>query len=179
MQEHPLIELYVSLGDTQQSSSVEELVGKVNLDALVSHTLQAVGITDPVMLTLLITDDESIQELNQQYREQNKPTDVLSFPLSEKPLVNAPVEFLWEPRESEHPEPDFVSPPSPVTNLGDVIMAWPTLTRQAAEAGHHPLYELLYLLAHGVLHLVGYDDQTQAGYEEMVRIQRAVLSNNG
>ena len=79
MQEHPLIELYVSLGDTQQSSSVEELVGKVNLDALVSHTLQAVGITDPVMLTLLITDDESIQELNQQYREQNKPTDVLSF----------------------------------------------------------------------------------------------------
>ena len=69
MQEHPLIELYVSLGDTQQSSSVEELVGKVNLDALVSYTLQAVGITDPVMLTLLITDDESIQELNQQYRE--------------------------------------------------------------------------------------------------------------
>jgi probable rRNA maturation factor len=177
MQEHPLIELYVSLSDSQQNSAVEALVATVNLDALVSRTLQAVGVTDPVMLTLLITDDENVQELNQQYREQNKPTDVLSFPLLEKPLVNAPQELLWEPRESEHPEPDFVSPPSPVTNLGDVVMAWPTLERQAAEVGHHPLYELLYLLAHGVLHLVGYDDQTQAGYEEMVRIQRAILSN--
>jgi probable rRNA maturation factor len=179
MQEHPLIELYVSLSDEQQNTAVETLLEKVNLDDVASRTLHAIGITEPVMLTLLVTDDESIQELNQQYREQNKPTDVLSFPLLDKPLVNAPSELLWEPRESEHPEPDFVTPPGMVMNLGDIVMAWPTVARQATEAGHSPLAELLYLLAHGVLHLVGYDDHSQAGYEEMVRIQRAVLLSYG
>jgi len=47
--------------------------------------------------------------------------------------------------------------------------------RQAAQAGHDPVYELLYLLSHGTLHLVGYDDQTEAGYEAMVRLQETVL----
>ncbi|HTK12047.1 MAG TPA: rRNA maturation RNase YbeY [Ktedonobacteraceae bacterium] len=179
MQEHPLIELYVSLSDEQQNTTVETLLEKVNLDDVALRTLHVVGITEPVMLTLLVTDDASIQELNQQYREQNKPTDVLSFPLLDKPLVNAPAELLWEPRESEYPEPDFVTPPGMVMNLGDIVMAWPTVARQATEAGHSPLAELLYLLAHGVLHLVGYDDHSQAGYEEMVRIQRAVLLSYG
>ncbi|HEY4388949.1 MAG TPA: rRNA maturation RNase YbeY [Ktedonobacteraceae bacterium] len=179
MQEHPLIELYISLSDEQQSAAVEALLEKVNLDDVASRTLHAIGITEPVMLTLLVTDDESIRELNQQYREQNKPTDVLSFPLLDKPLVDAPAELLWEPRESELSEPDFVTPPGMVMNLGDVVMAWPTIARQAVEAGHSPLAELLYLLAHGVLHLVGYDDHSQAGYEEMVRIQRAVLLSYG
>jgi probable rRNA maturation factor len=48
--------------------------------------------------------------------------------------------------------------------------------RQAAAAGHSPRQEFLYLLAHGILHLVGYDDQTQAGYETMVRKQEAILA---
>ena len=179
MQEHTLIELYVSLSNAQQNTTVEKFLATVNLDEIASNTLQAVGITEPVMLTLLITDDESIQELNLQYREQNKPTDVLSFPLMEKPLVNAPAELLWEAREPEGSEtaPDFITPPGMVKNLGDIVMSWPTLAHQANEAGHSPFYELLYLFAHGILHLVGYDDHSQAGYEEMVRIQRSILNN--
>ena len=57
--------------------------------------------------------------------------------------------------------------------------SWPTLLRQAAEAGHSPLYELLYLLSHGVLHLVGYDDHNEAGYQAMVQIQQSVLQSVG
>ncbi len=64
-------------------------------------------------------------------------------------------------------------------NLGDIVMSWPTIVQQAKEAGHSSLYELLYLLAHGVLHLVGYDDHTEAGYQAMVRIQEAVLKEIG
>jgi probable rRNA maturation factor len=181
MQEHTLIELYVSLSDAQQNTKVEAFLSTVNLDEIASHTLHTVGITEPVMLTLLVTDDESIQELNLEYREQNKPTDVLSFPLLEKPLVNAPAELLWEPREAEESgtvtPPDFITPPDMVKNLGDIVMSWPTLARQASEVGHSPLYELLYLFVHGILHLVGYDDHSQAGYEEMVRLQRSILTN--
>ena len=182
MQEHPLIELYINTGNAQQNTIVEQQLTGVDLDRVVLRTLQEVGITQQVMLTLLITDDEDIREMNMQYRQQNKPTDVLSFPLLEQPLVNAPAEQLWTPQESENSQPGipaFVTPPGMVTNLGDVVMSWPTLVRQATEAGHPPIYELLYLLSHGVLHLVGYDDQSEAGYQKMVHIQNTVLTALG
>ena len=184
MQEHPLIELYITVGDDQQNTAIEQLLGSVNLDEVVMRTLQAARVAQPVMLTLLITDDEGIREMNTQYRQQDKPTDVLSFPLLEKPLVEAPPELLWSVSTGEEAAPaqetpPFVTPPDMVTNLGDIVMSWPTLAQQAKEAGHSSLYELLYLLAHGVLHLVGYDDQTEAGYQAMVSIQEAVLKDIG
>ena len=184
MQEHPLIELYITVGDDQQNTTIEQLLGSVNLDEVVMRTLQAARVAQPVMLTLLITDDEGIREMNTQYRQQDKPTDVLSFPLLEKPLVEAPPELLWSVSTGEEAAPaqetpPFVTPPDVVTNLGDIVMSWPTLVQQAKEAGHSSLYELLYLLAHGVLHLVGYDDQTEAGYQAMVAIQEAVLKEIG
>jgi len=158
MQEHPLIELYVSVGDDQQNTLVEQLLSSVDLDSVALQTLQAAGITQQVMFTLLITDDDGIRDMNKQYREQDKPTDVLSFPLLQHPLVNAPTDQLWtaEPTEStsatvEQPPQGFITPPGMIMNLGDIVMSWPTITRQATEANHGPLVELLYLLSHGLL----------------------------
>ncbi len=123
-------------------------------------------------------------EMNKQYREQDKPTDVLSFPLLERPLVQAPEDQLWTPQPSEQAgeaskQSEFVNPPGQITNLGDIVMSWPTIVRQATEASHEPLTELLYLLSHGVLHLVGYDDHTEAGYQAMVSIQNSILGSLG
>ncbi len=185
-QEHPLIELYITVGDDQQNTTIEQLLGTINVDEVVLHTLRAVGISQQVMLTLLVTDEEGIREMNTQYRHQDKPTDVLSFPLLEKPLVDAPADQLWSLQtgeeaavETAQEAPPFITPPGQVMNLGDIVMSWPTIVQQAKEAGHSSLYELLYLLAHGVLHLVGYDDHTEAGYQAMVRIQEAVLKEIG
>ena len=184
MQEHPLIELYITVGDDQQNAEVEQLLSGVSVDEAVLRTLQAAKVTQQVMLTLLITDDEGIREMNTQYRQQDKPTDVLSFPLLEQPLVDAPADQVWSAQPGEEAAagqetPPFVTPPDMVTNLGDIVISWPTLVQQAKDTGHSPLYELLYLLAHGVLHLVGYDDQTEAGYQTMVHIQEAVLAEMG
>lgn len=181
MQEHPLIELYVTIGDDQQSKYAEQVLSSVDLDALVQRTLRTVNISQPAMLTLLVTDEDGIREMNKQYREQDKPTDVLSFPLLEKPLVNAPANQLWPPQENAEATnaPAFVPPPGAVVNLGDIMMSWPTLVRQAREAGHSEQYELLYLLCHGVLHLVGYDDHTEAGYRAMVNLQNRILQESG
>ena len=161
-------------------------LSKLNLDLLIKNTLQRVGVTQPVMLTLLITDDDAIRDMNKQYRQQNKPTDVLSFPLLEKPLVDAPAEQLWQPVEDETGQPAstgntpaFVTPPELITNLGDIVISWPTVAKQAAEIGHSTAYELLYLVVHGVLHLVGYDDQSEAGYQTMVQLQQALLQTVG
>ena len=186
MQEHPLIELYFSIGDEQQSAEAEQKLSTLDLDSVVLRTLDAAGVAQPVMLTLLITDDDGIRDMNKQYREQNKPTDVLSFPLLEQPLVDAPADEVWTAQSvadtvnaAADVPPEFVTPPGTVTNLGDIVMSWPTLVQQASEAGHHPVVELLYLLSHGVLHLVGYDDQTEAGYQKMVQIQQSVLQALG
>jgi probable rRNA maturation factor len=181
MHEHPQIELYVSAGTDAENAAIEQMLASVDVDAVVALTLQRAGIAQPVMLTLLVTSDEDIREMNKQYREQNKATDVLSFPLLEKPLVQAPEDQLWPPTEGGEGEatPAFVTPPGSTLNLGDVVISWPTIVRQAAEVGHGPAYELLYLLSHGILHLIGYDDQTEAGYQAMIGIQHTVLATVG
>jgi probable rRNA maturation factor len=181
-----LVELSIDLGDEESDHAFQQQLSSLALETVVNQTLHQAGITQPVTLTLLITNDETIQALNQQYRQQDKPTDVLSFPLLDRPLANAPADQLWIPPEeaggtaSKH---IFIAPSEltteMTTNLGDIVISWPTVLRQAAEKGHSPTYELLYLLSHGVLHLVGYDDQTEAGYQAMIQIQQAVMEATG
>jgi probable rRNA maturation factor len=73
----------------------------------------------------------------------------------------------------------FAHPPDMPPHLGDIVVARGMTVRQAASAGHSPAYELAYLVAHGVLHLIGYDDHTDAGYAAMVRQQEQALSRAG
>jgi probable rRNA maturation factor len=177
------LELSIDLGNDESDTTLLQLISSLSLEAVVNQTLHEAGVLQPVMLTLLITNDETIHNLNKQYRGQDKPTDVLSFPLLEKPIVNAPADQLWilpeatngESAEIGVTEQVFVTPTELPTNLGDIVISWPTVIRQATEVGHNSTYELLYLLAHGVLHLVGFDDQTEEGYQAMIRIQQAVM----
>jgi probable rRNA maturation factor len=181
------IELSINTGNEEADSTIHELLSSLSLEELLEKTLQAVGIIQPATLTLVVSDDTTIQDLNKRYRQQDKPTDVLSFPLLNKPLVQAPADQLWslseghngEEGEAAEPMPTFVTPSELAMNLGDIVISWPTVMRQASEAGHSSAYELLYLFAHGILHLVGYDDATEAGYTAMVHVQRAVLGTMG
>ena len=97
-------------------------------------------------LSILFTDDEEIQLLNRQYRSKDKPTDVLSFPQydDEDPLVGEAAGRLL---------------------LGDVVISVVTAERQAAELGATLQEELLRLLIHGVLHLVGYEHENVSDAE--------------
>ena len=181
------IELSINTGNDEQNAAIEHVLDSCGVELVVKNTLQAAGVTEPAILTLLITSDDAIRDLNRQYRQQDKATDVLSFPLLDKPLVNAPADQLWMTPEGEEEDraaqegsrPVFMTPPELPTNLGDIVISWPTVLRQASEAGHSPTYELLYLISHGVLHLVGYDDQSEAGYSAMVNIQQSVLEAMG
>ncbi len=174
------IELSIDLGNDENDAAFQPLLSSLPLEAVVTQTLHKAGITQPVMLTVLITSDETIRNLNKRYRGQDKPTDVLSFPLLDKPIVSAPVDQLWMlpdalSGEGSQTKQVFVTPAELTMHLGDIVISWPAVVRQAAEARHESAYELLYLLSHGVLHLVGYDDQTEAGYQAMLRIQQAVM----
>jgi probable rRNA maturation factor len=90
-------------------------------------------------LSILVTGDDQIRKLNQVYRRKNRPTDVLAFAL----------------REGEHSEKAGVL-------LGDVVVSVPTARRQARASGHDVTSELTMLLAHGLLHLLGWDHDTPA-----------------
>ena len=174
----PQVELNIEIDDDQSHSAILQTLSYGELELVVQHTLRLAGITQPFTLSLLITGDETIQALNKQYRQQDKPTDVLSFPSLDQPLVTAPPDQLWTAEGEETPLA-FVTPAELLTNLGDIVISWPTVLQQAIEAGHSPTYELLYLLSHGVLHLIGYDDHSEAGYQAMVHLQQAVLEAMG
>lgn len=96
-----------------------------------------------VELSVALVDDATIHELNRDYRKKDKPTDVLAFPLQE-------------------PVPEHVT-----GLLGDVILSIDTARKQAKKHRRTLLAELTMLLAHGLLHLLGYDHQTDAEEREM------------
>lgn len=186
-QNHLHLDCTINLIDAESDTALQRMLASGLLEQTVSRTLLAVNVSPSVTLSLVITDDSEMQTLNRQYRQQDKTTDVLSFPLLDEPLVDAPTNQLWqfdeEMEEVEESEghtgkaayPAFITPSDMPINLGDIVISWPAVTRQAEQAGHPPAYELLYLLAHGTLHLVGYDDQTEEGYQAMVRLQESIL----
>jgi len=90
---------------------------------------------DKVEVSITLTDNDRIRELNKNWRNKDKETDVLSFPINEKPL-----RYRY-------------------TVLGDVIISIPFAKRQAEEIGYSYKEEILRLLIHGILHLLGYDHE--------------------
>jgi probable rRNA maturation factor len=176
------------------------------LRRVVALTLARVHLAQPSEVSVLISDDQGLRVLNRDYRDRDETTDVLSFPLLDEPLVDAPPDQVWQSEAEEHgesvptdtylaqgelPDEEVGEPgvngnegepgdldlgePGSTLALGDIAISREAVARQASQAGHSPAWELAYLLAHGVLHLVGYDDQTDAGYQAMVAHQEAIL----
>lgn len=111
---------------------------------------EAVGDSlDTVEISVVLCDDPFIQALNRQHRGKDAPTDVLSFAQDDP--------FL----------------------LGDIVISLPTAARQAKAAGWSLEQELALLGIHGLLHLLGYDDETEAGAWEMQRKTEAALADAG
>ncbi|MHC5598479.1 MAG: rRNA maturation RNase YbeY [Nostoc sp.] len=111
---------------------------------------------------LRLTDDSQIQELNAQYRQQNKPTDVLAFaalevdfPQTEEMLASVPL------------------------YLGDIIVSVDTAQRQAQQQEHSLPTELAWLAAHGLLHLLGWDHPDEENLERMLEQQVKLLNTIG
>ena len=125
----------MSLIITNQQNQVElppHLEAK--LDLVAETCLRVEGIDQSAEISMLLVDDCQIRDLNKTYRGQDKPTDVLSFP-------------LWEKDE----------PYSAEILLGDIVISLETAQRQALEYEHSLSREVAYLMVHGLLHLLGYD----------------------
>ena len=135
------------------------LVSKVWLRQAVKLTLIHTGISSPVELGLVIAGDDTVHELNRNYRNVDRTTDVIAFALSERGTKSEP----------------FVTPPDDVMHLGEVIISCPQAKRQAEEQRHPLERELALLVAHGVLHLLGYDHELPEQEHRMRAMESRVL----
>lgn len=102
-------------------------------------------------VTILLTDNDSVKDLNQRFRQKTGPTNVLSFP----------------------------APPNPENNIGDIALAFGVCAHEAGEQGKSLADHLSHLTVHGVLHLAGYDHQTDDEAEAMEDLERRVLASLG
>ena len=114
-----------------------------------------------VEVSVTFVDDWAIRDLNRQYRRKDKPTDVLSFP--------------------QHDDPrSLVGKSGGGALLGDIVISVPTALRQAQERDRALSHEVVTLLAHGLLHLFGFDHRTDDEEREMdafARVLEAAASN--
>ncbi|MBR5219306.1 MAG: rRNA maturation RNase YbeY [Clostridia bacterium] len=111
-------------------------------------------------ISVLITDDEHIHELNREYRGVDRPTDVLSFPMFEFDEEGNMIDDGGE-------------------QLGDIVISLETALRQAEEYGHAPSREVAFLTVHSMLHLMGYDHEIEEERVIMRKNEEEILSEIG
>jgi probable rRNA maturation factor len=114
-------------------------------------------------ISLVITNQERIRELNREYRGKDRPTDVLSFSMAEEKIEEKPA--------------GFIVPPDGLIHLGEVIISYPQAVIQADERRHSLKKEMAILIVHGVLHILGYDHEKPEMESTMQARETEILSS--
>ena len=137
-------------------------------DALAERAAQAAGEGEPLLAnprliaSLLFTSDAEVHTLNREWRDRDKPTNVLSFPMLERAELEA------------------LAPEGPPVMLGDIALAYATCAREAGEKGVSLDHHAAHLIVHGLLHLAGHDHVTSdAQAEQMEALETAILAKLG
>ncbi len=125
---------------------------------IIKEGLVLENIHENVEVSILLVDNEQIQELNSKHRKKDAPTDVLSFPL------------LTEFHNLQEDE---------IIYLGDIVISVERAKEQADEYGHSFKREIGFLIAHSILHLLGYDHMNEEDEKCMIDKQEEILNNIG
>ena len=150
----------------------ETLVSEERLRGVLEKTLSLEPIEWVGGVGLVIAGDETVRQLNRDYRGLDETTDVLSF---------SPVhagEYYGEENQPSSLGGDeaFILPPGENPPLGEIIISYPQAQRQARESGHLVEQELTLLIVHGVLHLIGYDHEVAEEEKLMMEKQSQILA---
>ena len=124
--------------DIEENEIYEEVIKKVLKECFKEEKIT----NSKLSITITLTNPQNIQEINKEYRNIDKPTDVLSFPMFEKEELDAKI----EKKDFEYED-----------ILGDIIISIEKVQEQAEEYGHSFERELSYMIVHGFYHLMGYD----------------------
>lgn len=124
----------------------------------IREVLNVEKIKDNVEVSLSIVDKDEIHILNRDYRDVDRPTDVLSFPMDEK---------------------GFDQEGNPILLLGDIVICLDVAKEQAEDFGHCLEREMMYLICHSTLHLLGYDHIDEADKSKMRTKEKEIMKNLG
>jgi probable rRNA maturation factor len=133
-------------------SDAEELARRAIEASVVASRMR---ILDDAEVSVQLADDAQVRALNAQWRGLDKPTNVLSFPASEPAKISA----------------------APM--IGDIVVAFETTEREAAEEGKTLADHFVHLVVHGCLHLLGFDHQIAAEAERMEALETSILAKLG
>lgn len=142
-----MIDIEVETGDW--ADAVPDVEAVVERAAVAALGAEVGGIV------ILLTDDETVRDLNDRFRGKDRPTNVLSFPAAEMPGVMGP-------------QP-----------LGDIVLAYGVCAREAVEQSKTLQNHLTHLIVHGVLHLLGQDHENEVEAEAMEADERSILASLG
>ena len=146
---------------------MEEVAGKVIAEALALENSPY-----EASVNVLLTDDQGIHVMNKQYRGIDRPTDVLSFPNVD---YEKPSDFTGIEDRTE----DYFDPENGELCLGDIVISVDKVYAQSEEYGHTPRREYAFLVAHSMLHLLGYDHIEPAEAAVMEQKQEEILNRLG
>ncbi|SFL66416.1 rRNA maturation RNase YbeY [Salibacterium qingdaonense] len=141
-----------------ETESVSDELRSLLTDVLI-QAASVEGVPDQAELSVTVTDNETIQEINSQYRGMDKPTDVISFALNEGEET---------PLQTDMPE-----------LLGDIIISMEKAEEQAEAYGHSLKREIAFLAVHGLLHLLGYTHEEPEQERMMFGRQESILRDYG
>jgi probable rRNA maturation factor len=151
--------LVIDSNDETNSLSDNDLIQIENILAFASKKQ---NVEQGSEISITFVTNESIQEINREYRQKDYPTDVISFAMEELGEGEVEVVGVDMPRI-----------------LGDIIISIPKAKEQAEEYGHSFMRELSFLAIHGFLHLLGFDHETEEDEKEMFSLQREILDEYG
>lgn len=143
--------------DVQTACDDDTVPETTSVDAWVTRAVEAVGTRTDVDVSVRIVDAEEIQALNREYRDKDKPTNVLSFPAG--PIGGLPED-------------------APVL-LGDIVVCASVVGSEAREQGKTVGDHWAHMLVHGTLHLLGFDHETDSEATDMEALETRILTANG
>ena len=142
--------------DTNQDLDLDLI--RERAEKTIEEVLRVENFTENAEVSLSIVDMETINRLNKEYRDVDRPTDVLSFPMDEE---------------------GYDMEGNPIFLLGDIVICLDVAETQAKDFGHSLEREMMYLICHSTLHLLGYDHIEDEDKKEMRAKEKEVMKNLG
>ena len=148
----------------QIEKGVRRLPLWLHLKKCIEAVLEAERVSVPCEINVLVADNQTIRAINKAYRNIDKETDVLSFPM-----------FQFEPGKLPKDLTEYLDPETGLLPLGDMAISYEKAKAQAEEFGHSVKRELGYLTIHSILHLLGYDHVDEGPMKKQMRAREEAI----
>jgi probable rRNA maturation factor len=158
--------------DVTHRAGITRLLPYATLTRLAASALTFAGAPAPASLSVILTNDEEIEPLNEQHMHHDGPTDVLSFPLLPPSAFPGHPGKAPDSENTPAVEPFYQSPRGQRPNLGDIVIS---VERAIEQAPDGPADELRQLLVHGVLHICGWDHAKTMERDAMRALEREIM----